>query len=197
MKRLKIIVADDESIIRLGLRTMLAELGHEALLASNGREALQLARTANADMAILDVQMPLTDGLEAARTIARKHPMPILILTAYSQQDLIERAAQLPIQGYLVKPVNERDLAAAIGVAMARFEEAQAQAHENAKLRESIETRKIVERAKGVLAKTGMSEEEAYLTIQRQARETQTTMRQVAEAIISTDKRIMSTDDAD
>ncbi len=185
MRRLKILVADDEAIIRLGLRTMLAELGHEVVLASNGREALEFVRTARPDLALLDIQMPLTDGLEAARVIARKHPMPILILTAYGEQDLIERAAQLPIQGYLVKPVNERDLAAAIQVAVARFEDAQAQARENAELKESLEARKLVERAKGVLMKTGLSEEEAYLAIQRQAREARVSMRQAAAAIIA------------
>ncbi|MBF8282769.1 MAG: pdtaR [Anaerolineales bacterium] len=185
MRRLKILVADDEAIIRLGLRTMLTELGHEVVLASNGREALEFVRTARPDLALLDIQMPLTDGLEAARVIARKHPMPILILTAYGEQDLIERAAQLPIQGYLVKPVNERDLAAAIQVAVARFEDAQAQARENAELKESLEARKLVERAKGVLMKTGLSEEEAYLAIQRQAREARVSMRQAAEAIIA------------
>ena len=185
MRKLKIIVADDESIIRLGLRAMLADLGHEALMAANGREALSLARSASPDLAILDIEMPLTDGLEAARVIARKHPMPILILTAYSQQDLIQQAAQLPIQGYLVKPVNERDLAAAIEVAIARFEETQAAARENAELRESLVTRKLVERARGVLTRSGMSEEEAYLAIQRQARERRITMRQAAEAILA------------
>jgi len=185
MRRLKILVADDEAIIRLGLRTMLTELGHEVVLASNGREALEFVRTARPDLALLDIQMPLTDGLEAARVIARKHPMPILILTAYGEQDLIEKAAQLPIQGYLVKPVNERDLAAAIQVAVARFEDAQAQARENAELKESLEARKLVERAKGVLMKTGLSEEEAYLAIQRQAREARASMRQAAEAIIA------------
>ncbi len=185
MKRLKIIVADDESIIRMGLRTMLIELGHEALLASNGREALNLARTNDADLAILDIQMPMTDGLEAAKVIARKHPMPILILTAYGQQDLIEKAVQLPIQGYLVKPVNERDLAAAIGVAIARFEEAQAAARENVKLRESLESRKIIDRAKGVLMQRGLSEEAAYQLIQSQARNEQVSMRQIAESILA------------
>lgn len=185
MRRLKILVADDESIIRLGLRTMLAELGHEVVLASNGREALERVRTTRPDLALLDIQMPLTDGLEAAKVIARKHPMPILILTAFSEQDLIEKAAQLPIQGYLVKPVNERDLAAAIQVAVARFEDAQAQARENAELKESLEARKIVDRAKGILMKSGLSEEEAYLTIQRQAREARLSMRQAAEAIIA------------
>lgn len=185
MKHLKILVADDESIIRLGLRTMLTALGHEVVLASNGREALEFVRTARPDLALLDIQMPLTDGLEAARVIARKHPMPILILTAYSEQDLIEKAVQLPIQGYLVKPVNERDLAAAIQVAVARFEDAQAQARENQELKENLEARKLVDRAKGVLMKTGLSEEEAYLAIQRQAREARVSMRQAAEAILA------------
>jgi response regulator NasT len=192
MRRLKILVADDESIIRLGLRAMLTELGHEVVLASNGREALEAARTARPDLALLDIQMPLTDGLEAAKVIARKHPMPILILTAYSEQDLIEQAAQLPIQGYLVKPVNERDLAAAIGVALARFEDAQAQARENQELKESLESRKIVERAKGLLMTTGLSEEEAYLTIQRRARENRLSMRQAAEALLAQAKKSAS-----
>ena len=184
MKRLRIIVADDESIIRLGLRTMLSTLGHEALLAAAGREALHLARTADADLAILDIQMPLTDGLEAAKTIARKHPMPIIILTAYGQQDLIEKAVQLPIQGYLVKPVNEKDLAAAIGVALARFEEAQTALRENAKLRDNLETRKLIDRARGVLMQQGLTEEEAYQSLQRQARDKQVSMRQIAEKIL-------------
>ena len=184
MKRLRIIVADDESIIRMGLRTMLNTLGHEALLAADGREALHLARTANADLAILDIQMPLTNGLEAAKTIARKHPMPILILTAYGQQDLIEKAVQLPIQGYLIKPVTEKDLAAAIGIALARFEETQTSLRENAKLRENLETRKIIDRARGVLMQQGLTEEEAYQSIQRQARDAQVSMRQIAEKIL-------------
>jgi AmiR/NasT family two-component response regulator len=184
MRRLKILVADDEVVIRLGLRSMLTELGHEVLLASNGREALQLARTASPDLALLDIQMPLTDGLEAARTIARKYPMPTVILTAFSQQDLLEKAAQLPIQGYLVKPVNERDLAAAIEVALARFEEAQAAAREVARLREDLETRKLVERAKGLLTRQGMTEEEAYLALQRRARNSRVTLRQAAEEVI-------------
>jgi two-component system, response regulator PdtaR len=184
MKRLRILVADDESIIRMGLRTMLTSLGHEVLLASNGRDALQLVRTQTPDLALLDIQMPLTDGLEAAKVIARKHPMPILILTAYSEPDLIERAAQLPIQGYLVKPVSERDLAAAIQVAVARFEDSQASAREITELRENLEARKLVDRAKGILMQGGMSESEAYLTIQRRARESHQTMRRAAEEIL-------------
>lgn len=185
MRRLRVLVADDESIIRMGLRTMLAGLGHEALLAANGREALNLARTARPDLALLDVQMPLTDGIEAAKVIARKHPMPILILTAFSQADLVEKAVQLPIQGYLVKPITERELAAAIEVAVARFEDAQASAREIADLRESLETRKVLDRAKGILMGGGLSEDAAYHQLQQAAREQRITLRQAAEAVLA------------
>lgn len=184
MKRLKIIVADDEAIIRLGLKGMLNELGHEPYLAGNGREALNLARTIDADLALLDINMPMTDGLEAAKVIAKKHPMPIIFLTAYGQQDLIEKATALPIHGYLIKPVNERDLAAAIGVALARFGEQQVSLREAEKLREDLETRKIVDRAKGVLIDRGMSEAESYQYIQRKARDNRSSMREVAEKIL-------------
>jgi len=185
MTRLKIIVADDESIIRLGLKGMLTELGYEPYLASNGREALNLARTIDADLALLDINMPLTDGLEAAKVIAKKHPMPIIFLTAYGQQELIEKATQLPIHGYLIKPVNERDLAAAIGVALARFNEQQQAMREAEKLREDLETRKIVDRAKGILIDRGMKENEAYQYIQRKARDNRSSMREVAEKILA------------
>ena len=184
MRRLKIVVADDEAIIRMGLRTMLAALGHEALLAPNGREALDLIRTQQPDLALLDIQMPLTDGLEAAKVIARKHPMPVIILTAFSQAELLEKAVQLPIQGYLVKPVSERDLAAAIEVAVARFEDGRAKEREIAELKDSLETRKLVDRAKGRLMKGGLSEEDAYLALQRRAREARVSLRQAAEAVL-------------
>jgi response regulator NasT len=184
MKKLRILVADDEAIIRLGLKTMLAALGHEALLAANGREALDIARTARPDLALLDIRMPLTDGLEAARVIARKHPMPVLLLTAYTDQDLIRTAAELPIQSYLIKPVDERDLSAAIQMAVARFNDAQLAAQRIVELEETIKTRKLVEKAKGLLIKTGLSEADAYLAIQKRARDERLSMRQVAEAIL-------------
>ncbi len=184
-ERLRILVAEDETIIRLGLRTMLTQMGHEVLLAANGRDALNLVRAAHPDLALLDIRMPLTDGLEAARVIARKHPMPILILTAYSDRELIDRAAELPIQGYLIKPVDERDLAAAITVAHRRFAEAQAATRQLAELQETLETRKLIERAKGVLMQRGHSEDEAYHWLQRRAREERLSMRQVAEAVLA------------
>ena len=184
MRRLRILVADDESIIRMGLRTMLTALGHQVQLAADGREALSLARAGRFDLALLDIQMPLTDGLETARVLARKHPMPIVILTAYSDPDLIERAAQLPIQGYLVKPVNERDLAAVLEVAVARFEDAQSAARQKAELLDKLEARRLVEKAKGLLMQTGLTETEAYQTLQHRARAARLTMQQAAEAVL-------------
>lgn len=178
-------MAEDEAIIRLGLRTMLTAMGHEVLLAANGREALNLVRNARPEVALLDIRMPLTDGLEVARVIARKHPMPIIILTAYGEQDLIEKASELPIQGYLIKPVDERDLAAALQVAVRRFAETQAAAQQVAELQATLETRKLVDRAKGVLMAGGLSEEAAYLTLQHRAREERLSMRQVAEAVLA------------
>ncbi len=185
MRRLTVLVADDESIIRLGLRTMLTEMGHSVRLAADGREALSLARAQAFDLALLDLQMPFTDGLEVAKVLARKHPMPILILTAHSDPELVERAVQLPIQGYLVKPVDERNLAAAIEVALARFDEAQAAAREKAELADQLETRKVVERAKGVLMQTGLSEDAAYQALQSRARTARLSMRQAAEAVLA------------
>lgn len=184
MPKLKILIADDESIIRLGLKTMLAELGHEVAMASDGREALKLAHQKKFDLAIFDVKMPFTDGLEAARALYHYRPTPILLLTAFSDRELIEKAAQLPIQGYLVKPIVEEQLAASIEVALRRFEESQAAAAKTAELEEAVETRKIVERAKGVLMKQGLSEEEAYQQLQKSARDRQVPLRKAAESIV-------------
>jgi AmiR/NasT family two-component response regulator len=184
MKKMKILVAEDESIIRLGLKSMLTALGHEVLLAADGHDALNQFHSRSPDLAILDIRMPFTDGLEAAKAMYRHRPIPILILTAFSEQDLIEQAAALPVQGYLIKPVDERDLAAAIEVAVARFEESQASARESAELRDDLETRKVVDRAKGKLMQQGKSEEEAYRTIQDLARSRRIPMRAAAEELL-------------
>ncbi len=189
MDKLKILIADDESIIRLGLKTMLAALGHEVTMASDGREALKLAHLRLFDFAILDVKMPFTDGLEAARALYRYRPTPILLLTAFSDKELIERAAQLPIQGYLIKPVVEDQLAASIEVALRRFEDSRAAAAKTAELEDTLETRKTVERAKGLLMKRGLSEEEAYQRLQKLARDQQVTLKKVAEKILKAEKK--------
>lgn len=184
MNKLRILIADDESIIRLGLKSMLAELGHEVTAAADGREALKLAHQREFDLAIFDIKMPFTDGLEAAAALHRYRPTPTLLLTAFAQKDLIERAAQLPIHGYLIKPVKEAELAAAIEVAMRRFAEAQALAAKNAELEENMEARKLVERAKGLLMKKGLTEDEAYQRLQKSARDQRITLRQAAETVL-------------
>ena len=123
---MRILIADDESIIRMGLKSILQELGHEVLAATNGREALEMARRHRPDLAIFDIKMPFTDGLQAAKALSRTHPMPILLLTAFSEQDLIDKATDLPIHGYLIKPIKPEELAAAIAVAHKRFADNQA-----------------------------------------------------------------------
>jgi len=184
INKLRILIADDESIIRLGLKSMLTDLGHDVLMASDGREALKMAHQRPFDFAIFDVKMPFTDGLDAARALYKYKPTPILLLTAFSDQELIEKAAQLPIQGYLVKPVKEEQLAASIEVARRRFEDEEAAAAKAAALEETLETRKVVERAKGILMKNGLTEEDAYQQLQKSARDRRLTLRQVSEEIL-------------
>lgn len=181
---MRILIADDESIIRMGLKSILQEQGHEVLAATNGREALEMARRHHPDLAILDIKMPFTDGLQAAKTLARTQPMPILLLTAFSEQDLIDKASDLPIQGYLIKPVEPGALSAAIAVAVKRFQDNQALKKEADKLTDALETRKLLDKAKARLMAKGLTEEEAYKTLQQQARNGRISLRAVAIAIL-------------
>jgi AmiR/NasT family two-component response regulator len=181
---MRILIADDESIIRMGLKSMLEELGHEVTAAVNGREALEMTRRQKFDLAILDIKMPYTDGLQAAKTIARTKPMPIIMLTAFGDDELIEKASDLPIHGYLIKPVASKELSAAINVAYKRFVEQQVLAERAVKLYKTLEMRKAVDRAKGKLMENGLSEEEAYRKIQREARDSGQSMHAVALAIL-------------
>ncbi|HSM57471.1 MAG TPA: response regulator [Candidatus Sulfomarinibacteraceae bacterium] len=182
---LRILIADDEPIIRMGLKSMLQEMGHSVTAASNGREALRMARNRLFDLAILDVKMPFTDGLQAAKVLSGEHGLPIILLTAYSEQDLIERASELPIQGYLVKPVQTGQLAAAIAVALKRSADVQHMAAQTAALGQALEERKVIERAKGKLMAGGMSEAQAHRAIQRRARERRESMVQVARRLLN------------
>jgi AmiR/NasT family two-component response regulator len=185
VRPLRVLLAEDESIIRLGLRRILEEAGHQVVAAPDGRTAVKLARQTRPDLALLDIKMPGLDGLEAAREIYIQRPLPIVLLTAYGDQELVERAAGLPILAYLIKPVNERELLATLEVVTARFEEQQWLVQQATELEEQLEARKAVERAKGVLMeRESLGEKEAYLRIQRQARQERRTMRQVAEAIL-------------
>lgn len=114
---MKILIADDEAIIRMGLKSMLAELGHTVFEATNGREALQIVQHQHPELALLDIQMPYTDGLHVARAIDRVRPIPVVILTAFGQKELVDKASEYPIHGYLIKPVQSAELNAALAVA--------------------------------------------------------------------------------
>ena len=181
---MRILIAEDESIIRMGLKSMLQEMGHEVFAAADGREALQLARHHLPNLAILDIKMPKTDGLQVAKTLARTQPMPILLLTAFSQQDLVDEATELPIQAYLVKPIQPPELSAAIAVATKRFAESEILRAEKARLEEQLVSRKLVEQAKGKLMEKGLTEEEAYLALQKHARSNRMSLKEVAQALL-------------
>jgi two-component system, response regulator PdtaR len=189
-EEMRILIADDESIIRMGLKAILQEMGHVVFAAANGREAMQMARRHLPDMAIFDIKMPYTDGLQAAKTLSKTQPIPILLLTAFSEQDLIEQASELPIQGYLIKPIKPEELTAAIAVAQKRFAESQQLVLKNAKLEQALTERKTIDRAKGKLMKTGLDEEEAYRMIQKFARDNRQSMHDAAEVILNQDKPI-------
>jgi len=185
VRSLRILLAEDESIIRMGLRCILEDAGHRVVAAPDGRTAVKLARQTGPDLAILDIKMPGLDGLEVARQIYARRPLPIVVLTAYGDRELVEQAAELPILAYLIKPVDEQELLATLEVVTARFAEQQHLVRQANDLEEQLEARKVVERAKGVLMqRESLGEKEAYLRIQRQAREERRTMRQVAEAIL-------------
>ena len=183
---MRILIADDEAIIRMGLRAMLKEMGHEVVgAARSGAEAIRLAHDLQPEMVILDIKMPEVDGLAAAQRIAAERPVPILILTAYSDRDLVDRAANLAVQGYLVKPVREVELAAALALAQSTFQEWQALQQEAAGLQEALETRDLVDRAKKRLIESkGLPEREAFLYLQRRSREQRRTLRAVAEEVL-------------
>jgi AmiR/NasT family two-component response regulator len=186
VKSLRVLIADDEAVIRLGLRTMLEEMGHQVVgMAADGPSAVRLAAKEQPDLAVLDIKMPDMDGLEVAEAITAKRRIPVLMLTAYSDRELVERAAKLAVMAYLVKPVKEADLGLAIELAMARFEEWRALEQEAASLKEAMATREVVDRAKKVLMqRDGLTEHEAFLSIQRRSRNSRRTMREVAEAIL-------------
>jgi response regulator NasT len=189
---MRILIADDEALTRMGLRTMLREMGHTLVgAAADGITALRLVRETRPDLAILDIKMPLMDGLAVAKAIAEQCPLPIVMLTAYSERDLIERAAATEtVQAYLVKPIREADLSPTLELAAARFAEWQVLQQEAADRREALVVREIVGRAKRLLMqRDSLTEREAFLKIQYLARRERRTMRQVAEEILTVQSR--------
>lgn len=184
----RIVLAEDEAIIRLDLREMLEEEGYEVVgEAGDGETAFELAQELRPDLVILDIVMPGIDGLTTAARISEREIAPVLILTAFSQRDLVERATRTGAMAYLVKPFDKAGLIPAVEMAMARWAELKALSEESQDLSERLETRKVVERAKGLLMEQHrLSEPDAFRTIQRMAMERRETMRAVAETILST-----------
>ncbi len=184
----RVLIAEDEALIRLDLAEMLREEGYVVVgEAGDGQEAVELAEKLTPDLVIMDVKMPRRDGIDAAREIAEKRIAPIVILTAFSQRDLVERARDAGAMAYLVKPFSISDLIPAIELAVTRFSEVAALEKEVESLSDRLETRKLVERAKGLLqARQGMSEPEAFKWIQRAAMDRRTTMKRVAEVVVET-----------
>ena len=185
---MKILVAEDETIIRLDLKDLLERAGFDVCAeAKDGEEAVALARSEQPDLALLDVKMPRLDGIEAAKRILDERPIPIVMLTAYGQQELVARAAEAGVFGYLVKPFREQDLLPAIETARARHEELQALREEAASLQEALAARKVIERAKGLLMqKESLSEDEAFARLRRAAQSSQRPLRVIAEAVVAT-----------
>jgi response regulator NasT len=180
-----VLIAEDEAIIRMDLREILEEEGYEVVEASDGEEAVRLAREVRPELAILDIKMPRKDGLAAAQEISAERIAPVLILTAYSQRDLVEQAAESGAMGYLVKPFQKHDLLPAIEMAKGRYQQLAALADEVGDLTERLESRKVIDRAKGLLMdRYKMSESDAFHFIQKAAMEQRLTMRDVAEKVI-------------
>lgn len=191
MQKLRILLADDEALIRLDLREMLTEAGHEIVgEASNGQEAVQLAQELHPDIVIMDVKMPVMDGLTAAHQITEAEIAPVLLLTAYSQQDIVARATEAGVIAYLVKPVREQQLFPAIEVAVSRFRAWQELGRELDELKESLATRKLVDRAKGILMTAHkMTEQEAYRKMQQFSMAKRISLKKLAEEIIAADEK--------
>jgi len=183
----RVLIAEDEALIRLDLREMLEEEGFAVVgEAADGEQAVEMAVDLNPDLVICDVKMPKMDGITAAAQIADKRIAPVVILTAFSQRDLIERARDAGAMAYLVKPFQKRDLLPAIEMATSRFAEIKALESEVTDLRDRLEARKLIERAKGVLmTEHRMTEPEAFRWIQRAAMDNRTSMRAVAELVLS------------
>ncbi|MBN1217417.1 MAG: response regulator [Anaerolineae bacterium] len=186
MERARLVIADDESIVRTDLKEMLTSLGYLVVgEVGDGRSAVNLARELKPDAVLMDIKMPDMDGIEAAKILTEEQVAPVVLLTAYSQKELVDRAKDAGVVGYLIKPFRETDLMPAIEVALSRFKEFQAVRQEVEDLQNALETRKLVERAKGILIDTqSMSEQEAFRKIQKMSMNTRKPMKEVAEAII-------------
>ena len=184
---MRILIAEDETIIRLDIRSMLERAGFEVVAeARDGREAVELAAEHDLDLAVMDVKMPELDGIEAARRMLERRPLPIVMLTAFSEGDLVSRAVDAGVYGYLVKPFRETDLLPAIETARARHRELVELQEESGSLRDALEARKLIERAKGLLMeKDGIGEDEAFARMRGASQRTGKPLREIAEAVLA------------
>jgi AmiR/NasT family two-component response regulator len=182
----RVVIAEDEALIRMDLAEMLAEDGYDVVgQAGDGEKAVALARDLRPDLVVLDVKMPKLDGITAAQRIAEERIAPVVILTAFSQRDLVERARDAGAMAYLVKPFSQTDLVPAVEMARSRFAEIQHLEAEVHDLNDRLETRKAVDRAKGVLQeRLGLSEPDAFRWIQKTAMDLRLSMRQVADGVV-------------
>jgi response regulator NasT len=192
MKRLRVVVAEDEALIRLDLKEMLEEAGHMVVgETGDGMSAVELAAKIKPDLVIADIKMPIMDGLEAAEKIIELEICPVLILTAYSEKELVERASRAGVMSYLVKPFKKEDLLPAIEVAMARYEQVKDLEEKVKELEERFETRKLVDRAKGILMDSqGLTEAQAFRRIQKLSMDKRIPMKEIAKTIIEANKAL-------
>ncbi len=186
VKGFKILIAEDEAVISMSLVAMLNRLGHQVVgKAKDGKEAVRKAKELNPDIILMDIKMPDMDGLDAAKEILSVKSLPIIILTAFSQPELIEKADSIGISFYLVKPITEKDLMPAIRLAVSRFKELQVLQREVGDLKEALRARKLIEQAKGIIMeKEGLTEAKAFRRIQKQSRNNNIAMAKIAESII-------------
>ncbi len=186
MAKLRIVIADNESIIRMDLREMLEEAGHEVVGESfNGIKAVELTRQLRPDLVIMDIKMPEMDGITASKIIADEKLAPVILLTAFSQKDIVAKAKDSGVLAYLVKPIQESSLFPAIEIALSRFEEIKQLESDLKDIKGSLEMRKTLDRAKGILMDAyNLSESEAYRRIQKYSMAKRKTIKEVAEAII-------------
>ncbi|KAB8139780.1 response regulator [Chloroflexia bacterium SDU3-3] len=190
MAATRILVAEDNDLVALTLEEQLKGLGYDVIgVARTGAEAIELASRLTPDVIIMDIRMPEVDGTEATARINAQHPTPIIMLTAYTDRETIRRAENAGALGYLVKPVNEVELTPAINIALARFRELQDLRSKVDELSESLEARKVVERAKGILMqRLGLSERDAYERLRHRARDKRAKMKDIAQAIIEAEE---------